>query len=1425
MRKFRIILSLILIAVLAMIFVACGETNDNDGTTDDGTSGITISFDTQGGSEMSPLVIRAGETVTIPCEPTKEGFIFDGWYLDADFANSFNIGEPINGDIVLYAKWKVDDGGQIEKPTYTIFFDTLGGNEIAPLSISEGAAIVLPQNPTREGFIFEGWYLSVEFVDEFDVTAGISSDITLFAKWVQDKCSHDFTIVDAGVEPTCTMPGLSDGSHCVQCEEVIVERQVIPPLGHDYSVYNPKIEPTCVIFGNEEYYSCSRCGLRQNYVEIPALGHDLHQHDAKEQTCTESGCNAYEDCSRCDYTTYVELPALGHDEIYHNAKEPSCTEVGWYDYFDCSRCGEYTTYVERPAMGHNKHYYEAKEQTCTEQGWDAYYACDRCDYSTRVILPALGHNCISFEKQEPTCTTAGHEKYEACTRCDYSTFRAIEALGHDERHFDAKQPTCTDDGWDEYDACSRCDYSTQVILPALGHECQSFEGKEATCTEAGFESYEACIHCDYTTFKAIAALGHDRHHFEAKDATCTESGWDEYDACSRCEYTTRVIVPALGHDYKHFDAVDATCSDTGVAEHYGCGRCEELFDINKAEKTIEDITVAINPDAHDFGAWEKDPSADTHSRVCAHNSQHVQTQECIGGNVTCTEKAVCEVCNARYGEPLGHYIVAFDGLKPTCEETGLTAGEYCDRENCDYVKDIEPIKALGHDMHHFDEKEPTCTEFGWKAYDACSRCDKATYIEIPAKGHKYTSEKSITCSVCGNDSRYDYEYLLNEDETGYVVKSIGTSTSKVLRVLENYKGLPVVEIAARAFENADIIEAYIPSSVTIMGEGAFSGCSNLQILVLPFVGNRAGAKNTDTEWYPFGYVFGSTQFENSYVALQDVKYGNMTNPDEIPYYIPEALHTVAITGGSILIGAFENCKSLKELYFADMLVPLEHFCETTEKTTVRISERLGITFGEVDYIAENSLAGCSSLEVLGLPFVGKRLNDADISSATLKYSPLAFMFGTEIYDNSIQISAAMSSSAIGNNGYIKYYVPSGLNVIGIARGKICSFVTSGWIDTSLKFMYFGENVTEFGQYSFLSLKVQSYIPYFIIESLDWLKGLAISTEGLVDQNVFAGDTRVYGEIFEENLIISLQEYNCLPLGIFKGQSQIRSITGSSSAAARIAKDCGSPYLDIVITDEEKTISSSAFANLDSIRSVVIEDGVTEIGISAFAGCANLERITIPFVGGKSGVESTGTNQYPFGYIFGKSSYVGGVETKQSYYLVSTSTPTTTSYYIPASLKSVTVTSGNILYGAFYNCTTLTEVVIGDRVTSIEKYAFYNCTGLTSITVPEGVATIKSSAFFKCTTLTTVNWNALACERKGTVLSRDPVFDECNNISTINIGGNVTSIPSYAFAECYNLTTINYNGTMEQWNAISKGDSWNASTGNYTIICTDGEINK
>lgn len=389
--------------------------------------------------------------------------------------------------------------------------------------------------------------------------------------------------------PTCT-----EGKICKKCGA----EYDIP--GHAWGEWNPNgdgthtricTNPNCdakeenVPCGGDSRATCIRPGTCTTCGGRYDGGHDLVQHAAKAPTCTEKGWDAYETCSRCDYTTYAELPALNHDLVRHDAKAATCTEIGWNAYDTCKNC-DYTTYAEVPALKHDLVQHKAKAPTCTEIGWNAYETCSRCDYTTYAEQPALKHTLEQHEAQAPTCTEKGWDAYEACSRCDYTTRKEIPALNHDFVHHDAQAPTCTEKGW-AYDTCSRfgCNYITRKELPALNHDLKQYAAKAPTCTEIGWDAYETCYRCDYNTYQELPALNHD-YQAVTVEPTCEADGYTVF-TCSRCKDSyTADPTDQLGHQFGAWSpngtgAQSADCLRQGCA-HTGSTDCRK-FTFHTAE--------------------------------------------------------------------------------------------------------------------------------------------------------------------------------------------------------------------------------------------------------------------------------------------------------------------------------------------------------------------------------------------------------------------------------------------------------------------------------------------------------------------------------------------------------------------------------------------------------------------------------------------------------------------------------------------------------------------------------------------------------------------------------------------------------------------------------------------------------------------------
>lgn len=164
----------------------------------------------------------------------------------------------------------------------------------------------------------------------------------------------------------------------------------------------------------------------------------------------------------------------------------------------------------------------------------------------------------------------------------------------------------------------------------------------------------------------------------------------------------------------------------------------------------------------------------------------------------------------------------------------------------------------------------------------------------------------------------------------------------------------------------------------------------------------------------------------------------------------------------------------------------------------------------------------------------------------------------------------------------------------------------------------------------------------------------------------------------------------------------------------------------------------AFSNCRMLTSVELDESVSrgvDMGACIFKGCSSINSITIPFVG-KSATSTTPSADMLFGYIFGSTVFDGTTPIDQSFAPATDTESNMVTYQIPTSLKSVTVLGGNILYGAFYNMLTLTDLVLPENSSNhqLGAYALYNCTALTSVNLPTNFTSVGEGAFEGCENL-------------------------------------------------------------------------------------------
>ena len=612
----------------------------------------------------------------------------------------------------------------------------------------------------------------------------------------------------------------------------------------------------------------------------------------------------------------------------------------------------------------------------------------------------------------------------------------------------------------------------------------------------------------------------------------------------------------------------------------------------------------------------------------------------------------------------------------------------------------------------------------------------------------------------------------------------------------------IINGVLNSFAPAGLTEYVIPDSITSIGGQAFLECSNLKSVTIP---NSV----TSIRKYAFRNCSSLTS-----VTIPD----GVTSIGERAFQYCTSLTSVTIPDSVTSIGknAFAGCTSLTSVTISDSVTEIGYavFWKCSSLTSVSIPDN-------VTSIGGQAFQYCTSLTSVTIPdsvtSIGKNAFDVCSSLTSVYCKPTTppaggqYMFdqsasGRKIYVpyNSVDVYKSSenwsryASDIVGYdfetgevveikpNNEIWYTSSDGNIVTPYATNVFGANIVSNTYENGKGIIKFDAPITSIGEGAFYNCKRLASVT--IPDGVTW-----------IGANIFNSCSKLVSVTIPDSL-------TWIGADAFSGCSSLTGVYISDVAAwcyIYFASSTSNPlyyahnlYLnnrlvtDLIIPDTATAISQYAFYYCNSLASITIGKGVTEIGTAAFYNCK-----------GK--------------LIINSHRVVEGDYLKEGY-------PSSELGWLSGAMfTSVTIGNGIKEIGeyVFYNCSSLTSVTIGNSVTSIGYRAFYNCSSLTSVyisdiaawcnisintygspfnhahnlylnnelvtnlTIPDGVTKIGKGAFAYYTNLKTITIPSSV-----TVIGAS-AFEDCGNLKSVTISDGVNTIGDGAFYGCSALESV------------------------------------
>ena len=655
----------------------------------------TITFDTNGGSEIAPITQDYGTEITAPDNPTRKGYTFKGW--DKEIPKTM----PAE-NITVKAQWEINQ--------YTITFDTNGGSEIAPITQDYGTEITAPDNPTRKGYTFKGW-------DKEIPKTMPAENITVKAQWEINQYTITFD-TNGGSE---IAPITQDYGTEITAPDNPTRK------GYTFKGWDKEIPKT----------------MPAENITVKAQW-EINQYTITFDT---NGGSEIAPITQ-DYGTEITAP--------DNPTRKGYTFKGWDKEIPKTMPAENITV---------KAQWEINQYTITfDTNGGSEIAPITQDYGTEITAPdnptRKGYTFKGWDREIPETMPAENITITA-------------------RWKDTEKPTgeiiIGTNKWNEF--LNKLTFgiffkdTQEVTINAVDNSGVVFvsylvtdkELSEAELNSLVFRAYEEPFSIDpngeYIVYVMLVDENINITYLRSDRITLDNiqpviSGIEN--GKTYCEAQTVTV------DEKYVDTV--TVNGTAVTLDADGGFVlpptngeQKIVVTDKAGNNAE-MTVTVN-NGHTFGEWVSDNDG-KHTRKCTVDGcDAFETENCSGGNATCTEKAVCDVCGKAYGE--------FDG---TNHEGGVQ--EWTTRTAFNHEQKWNCCGAVIVSSEAHEWKDGVCRECGYVCLhndaDKDHICD---YCKKTISEHE-DKDKDHICDYCKKT------ISAHEDATPEEIKKPDTVTAK-----------------------------------------------------------------------------------------------------------------------------------------------------------------------------------------------------------------------------------------------------------------------------------------------------------------------------------------------------------------------------------------------------------------------------------------------------------------------------------------------------------------------------------------------------------------------------------------------------------------------------------------------------------------------